>query len=163
MKEALSQDRREELKRIARVDVTVSAAALEQARMRLGTAALTRLVRLEIGELRQHVLAGGDAGSLDSLIEAVKRRVGAVLATRARRVINATGVVLHTNLGRAPMSEQVAAEMASTCAGYLSVEIDLSTGLFLPGKFFSNYEHDTLGGEFNSPAFGGRLLGSVRF
>ncbi len=128
MKEALSQDRREELQRIARVDVTVSAPALVQARTRLGTAALTRLVRLEIGELRRQVLGGGEAGTLDALVEAVKRRVGAVLATRARRVINATGVVLHTNLGRAPLSEQVAAEMAASCAGYLSIEIDLSTG-----------------------------------
>ncbi|TAN22062.1 MAG: L-seryl-tRNA(Sec) selenium transferase [Acidobacteria bacterium] len=45
-----------------------------------------------------------------------------------RRVINATGVVLHTNLGRAPLAAAVAARMAEIASGYSNLELDLTTG-----------------------------------
>ena len=58
---------------------------------------------------------------------AVAARLQGVLAPRLRRVINASGVILHTNLGRAPLS-QVAVDALSVAAGYSNVELDLETG-----------------------------------
>jgi L-seryl-tRNA(Ser) seleniumtransferase len=47
---------------------------------------------------------------------------------RLRPVLNATGVVLHTNLGRAPMAEEACAQVARVASGYCNLEFDLSTG-----------------------------------
>jgi L-seryl-tRNA(Ser) seleniumtransferase len=47
---------------------------------------------------------------------------------RLRRVINATGVVLHTNLGRAPLSASALAHICETAAGYSNLELDLESG-----------------------------------
>jgi L-seryl-tRNA(Ser) seleniumtransferase len=58
---------------------------------------------------------------------AVAARLQREVAPRLRRVINASGVILHTNLGRAPLS-QVAVDALSVAAGYSNVELDLETG-----------------------------------
>jgi L-seryl-tRNA(Ser) seleniumtransferase len=58
----------------------------------------------------------------------VARSVEAALDARARRVINGTGVVLHTNLGRAPLSAAAVDALRASAGGYTSVEIDLATG-----------------------------------
>jgi L-seryl-tRNA(Ser) seleniumtransferase len=52
----------------------------------------------------------------------------ALLAVRQRAVINATGVILHTNLGRAPLSADGAERMAATASGYSNLELDLGDG-----------------------------------
>jgi L-seryl-tRNA(Ser) seleniumtransferase len=58
---------------------------------------------------------------------AVEARLRALIAPRLRRVINATGVILHTNLGRAPLS-QAAVDALAIAAGYTNLELDLETG-----------------------------------
>lgn len=58
----------------------------------------------------------------------VRRRVQLLGRSQIRRVINATGVLLHTNLGRAPLSPAAAAAGADIAAGYANVELDLASG-----------------------------------
>ena len=58
---------------------------------------------------------------------AVGARLSALVAPRLRRVINGTGVVLHTNLGRAPLS-RAAMDALRVAAGYSNLELDLETG-----------------------------------
>ncbi|MEO8085117.1 MAG: L-seryl-tRNA(Sec) selenium transferase [Ardenticatenales bacterium] len=70
----------------------------------------------------------GRPPALDALVADVTARLSALLAPRPRRVVNATGVVLHTNLGRAPVSAAAAAAMAEAAAGYNDLEYDLATG-----------------------------------
>jgi len=65
---------------------------------------------------------------VDDLVAEVSRRIAVILAPRPRRVVNATGVILHTNLGRAPVSRAAAAAMAEAAAGYNDLEYDLATG-----------------------------------
>ncbi len=69
---------------------------------------------------------GGDGGT-SSREAAVAARLAALTAPRLRRVINATGVILHTNLGRAPLS-QAAVEALAVAGGYSNLEMDLETG-----------------------------------
>ena len=56
------------------------------------------------------------------------RRLDARAQSTLRTVINATGVILHTNLGRAPLSRAALDRMAAAGAGYASVEYDLAAG-----------------------------------
>jgi L-seryl-tRNA(Ser) seleniumtransferase len=102
--------------------------SLEPARRRLGSEALTRLTRRTIDRARAAVKEGAPCPSIEEAAAEVARAAAAVLAKRARPVINATGVVLHTNLGRAPLSRAAAEAVAASAGRYTSIEIDLETG-----------------------------------
>jgi len=70
----------------------------------------------------------GDAPDGDTLARAAAARARAVSAPALRRVLNATGIVLHTNLGRAPLAEPARGAVAEIAAGYSSLEYDLAAG-----------------------------------
>jgi L-seryl-tRNA(Ser) seleniumtransferase len=83
---------------------------------------VTRAARLLLDVVRE----GGEAPP--DWVEAVRARVAKDDRGKLRRVINATGVVLHTNLGRAPLSPRAAAAVSAIAHGYANVELDLETG-----------------------------------
>jgi len=87
--------------------------------------ALKRAARTLVESARAAILEGQDPGPVGA--EQVVRSAAELSRMPLRRVINATGVVLHTNLGRAPLAAEVlrAAEIAT---GYSNLELDLSTG-----------------------------------
>jgi L-seryl-tRNA(Ser) seleniumtransferase len=62
------------------------------------------------------------------IVAAVVEKVETALAPSLRRVINASGVVLHTNLGRAPLSHAAVAQITATAAGYSNLEYDITRG-----------------------------------
>ncbi|MGO8995064.1 MAG: L-seryl-tRNA(Sec) selenium transferase [Polyangiaceae bacterium] len=117
-----------DLSKLPRVDRVVANGALERARTRLGTRAVTDLARRAIGEARRRARDGEAAPSEDDVAQEVARGVEEALLARGRRVINATGVVLHTNLGRAPLSAAAVEALRASAGGYTSIEIDLATG-----------------------------------
>ena len=82
------------------------------------------LVRREIAAARARVQHGGEAGNVREIVAAAADRVR---SARIRRVINATGVVIHTNLGRAPLGDEAVAA-AAEAAGTAALEFDLTTG-----------------------------------
>lgn len=88
-------------------------------------------VREEIDALRQKLLRAEPVdghGDLQRIAERVVRRVQEQTQPRLRKVINATGIVLHTNLGRAPVAEEAARAAYEAARGYLNLELDLQTG-----------------------------------
>jgi len=87
-----------------------------------GAARVALAAREVVAEARTRAVADG-APSLDAL----RARVRAQLRIRVEGVINATGVVLHTNLGRAPWSAR-AVEAARSASGYALLELDAETG-----------------------------------
>jgi len=65
---------------------------------------------------------------LPDIVEAVKERLRRLTAPSLRPVINATGIPLHTNLGRAPLSDQAAQAMYEAARNYVNLELDLESG-----------------------------------
>ena len=80
------------------------------------------VARAELEARRAEVLAGA-TDDVDLVARARAR-----LAPSLRRVINATGVIVHTNLGRAPLALEAQAAVARAAAGFSNLELDLSTG-----------------------------------
>jgi L-seryl-tRNA(Ser) seleniumtransferase len=98
-----------------------------------GQIPVTDAVRTVLASLREEIAAGrldekGVNLALSGLDDAVAREVRQALKYSLRTVINATGVILHTNLGRAPLPASVLEHIRHIAAGYSNLEFDLETG-----------------------------------
>ncbi len=89
---------------------------------------VVELVRQELDEARSRIRSGNPAPRHDEIIAAISKRVESLTEDWPRHVINATGVVLHTNLGRSPLSEDAIRAMQRAAQGYSDLELDLPTG-----------------------------------
>ena len=119
----MDRDIQDQLKSLPSVDEAVRALEEEQ-----GGAhprwALVEAVRVEIDAVRERILDGSaDGAALDH--GAVVRRVEALLAPSLHPVINATGVVVHTNLGRSPLAREVLDRVVRIASGYSNLEYDV--------------------------------------
>ena len=90
--------------------------------------AVLGLVRSEIESARDAIRNGHSAPDLDTLAGAVERRASSLWRSLPTPVINATGVILHTNLGRAPLSDDSIEAMRAASEGYGDLEFDLQSG-----------------------------------
>ena len=98
-----------------------------------GTIAVTDAARVVLTSLRDEISAGqldenGVDLALSGLDRAVQRRVQQALSYSLRAVINATGVILHTNLGRAPLAASVLEHIREAARGYSNLEFDIELG-----------------------------------
>lgn len=142
------------LRSLPSIDALLRTPEARALRERFGARTLTALARIVTDELRAELSSRGgddggakvDEGTADAasklssdvgltretlLAEAARRLAFAAerdAAGGVRRVVNATGVVLHTNLGRAPLSEEARRRVASEAAGYCAIEYDVETG-----------------------------------
>ncbi|MGH0031539.1 MAG: L-seryl-tRNA(Sec) selenium transferase [Myxococcota bacterium] len=90
--------------------------------------AATEGARRALADARERIAAGEPAPTADALVEAAAA-IGANLARpHPSRVVNATGIVLHPNLGRAPLAPEAAAAVARAATGYGDLELDLASG-----------------------------------
>jgi L-seryl-tRNA(Ser) seleniumtransferase len=88
-------------------------------------------VRSFLDDLRseiQHTAAEVKFPDVKELAQRIAERILEAEKPRLRPVINATGVLLHTGLGRAPLADEAIAEMAAVARDYASVELDLASG-----------------------------------
>jgi L-seryl-tRNA(Ser) seleniumtransferase len=86
------------------------------------------LVRQQLDEARQRIRHGGEAPTPSEMADAVCREIQSVAQAEPRHVINATGVIVHTNLGRAPLSQAAVDAMVRAAQGYSNLELDLESG-----------------------------------
>lgn len=85
--------------------------------------------RHQIEEMRMRIVAGEDVrGDPRQMADVVAERAARLRGGSLRRVINATGVVLHTNLGRAPLAFEAAETAGWIGSGYSNLELELETG-----------------------------------
>src|SRR5882724_1569786 len=81
--------------------------------------------RKVVARARELIQAGDNPGDLAAQLQA---ELSAARAPHLRRVINATGVIVHTNLGRAPLAEEALARVVEAGRGYSNLEYDLAAG-----------------------------------
>jgi L-seryl-tRNA(Ser) seleniumtransferase len=130
------QDASLRLRAIPSVDELLGQPRLLALAEKSGRELLTQVVRNVCGELRNRLKTepaqtnapGTATCELAHLESRVIAEVERILAPSLRRVINATGVVLHTNLGRAPLSPAAATEIAETATHYSNLEYDIPRG-----------------------------------
>ncbi|MFS8665825.1 MAG: L-seryl-tRNA(Sec) selenium transferase, partial [Limnochordales bacterium] len=116
------------LRRLPAVDQLLKAPAVAAAAQRLPRPLVVDAVRAAVAEARQRILAGAPPPDGPALAQRAAAHVHALRRRLLTPVINATGVVLHTNLGRAPLSRASIAAMEAVAAGYSNLEYEIETG-----------------------------------
>ena len=86
---------------------------------------LVSAARSALSRAREELLAGAEPGDL---VERVESELAAARGARLRRAINATGVIIHTNLGRAPLAREALERVSAVAGGYSNLEYDLGEG-----------------------------------
>ena len=126
------------LKKIPKVDALLRSPALAQTVAQYGDLPVTEGIRGELDALRQGILAGQTAAVPEHavLCRQIRNRVQRNALPSFRGVINGTGIILHTNLGRACLSDKAAKAVYEASRAYTNLEYDLQTG-----KRGSRYSH----------------------
>lgn len=119
------------LQAIPSVDQLLKTDSAAKLRVVVGAERLTEIARQITDDIRREIQRSGATPDRQTLISDAVRKLEQFRESETsagiRRVINATGVVLHTNLGRAPLSESARTAVANA-AGYCTVEFDPQTG-----------------------------------
>lgn len=132
-----NQDQAKLLRSLPSIDALLRTESARALRDKIGVHHLTELARVVTDELRASLQredaseSNGDYSREALLAEAERRLQHAArldASTALRRVINASGVIIHTNLGRAPLSEAARRRIAEEAAGYCTLEYDTQTG-----------------------------------
>jgi len=115
------------------VDEAVRASALLPLVEAHGASAVTDAARSVLARLREEISSGLLDSSavrvaLQGLNTAIEKQLALSLSYSLRTVINATGVILHTNLGRAPLAAPALQHITETAAAYSNLEFDVETG-----------------------------------
>lgn len=121
------------LRNLPSVDELLRSAIASEIMTEAGERHATTAVRKAIDEIRLEIaVRPGDDHTKHALLAEAKSKLSGLWQgeqlTRMRRVINATGVVIHTNLGRAPLSESARRALVDAASGYCTLEYDLGSG-----------------------------------
>ncbi|MBN2081239.1 L-seryl-tRNA(Sec) selenium transferase [bacterium] len=118
------------LRQLPQVDAVLSQPALAQPLSTFRHAVVTRLVRDELARLRERLKRGKQAAipQPDELAQRVANRLAELSRPLLKPTVNATGIVLHTNLGRALLSSRAQQAVADITGAYSNLELDLTTG-----------------------------------
>ena len=116
------------------VDELLQSPELTPLLAREGQPALADAVRAVLDQLRNEIAAGNlatDAAvqiAVAGLPDAITRQLRSAMEFSLKQVINATGVILHTNLGRAPLAQAAIKRIAEVAGGYSNLEFDIAEG-----------------------------------
>ena len=117
-----------EFRHLPSVDRVLSEERLKQLGETYPHILLVNLARQRLERERLSIAAGKTCSSIDEIVESLCAQVRALENPSLRPVINATGVILHTNLGRAPLSSEATMAMGTVAKGYSNLEFNLDSG-----------------------------------
>jgi L-seryl-tRNA(Ser) seleniumtransferase len=120
-------------RQLSSVDELVRRSGLAKLASQQGQVTVADAARVVLARLREGIAAGrldadGLALALSGIADAIEREVHRALQYSLRPVINATGVILHTNLGRAPLAASTIDHIRETALSYSNLEFDVETG-----------------------------------
>lgn len=117
------------LKKLPSVDRVLSHPAMQSLVERYLRNVVVDLIRSQLEELRANLLQyGGPVPNVEDVATKVVSKANEAWRASPQPVINATGVIIHTNLGRAPLSKDSVEAFQSIATGYTDLEIDLESG-----------------------------------
>jgi L-seryl-tRNA(Ser) seleniumtransferase len=131
-KRAISTEQSELLRQIPSVDELLAQPRLAELAKRVDRNLVVEVARAVLSNLRARIAGESNVAVIGlgatSVEELITSEVERILARSLQPVINATGVILHTNLGRAPITESVVEEFRRTAAQYSNLEYNLEAG-----------------------------------
>jgi L-seryl-tRNA(Ser) seleniumtransferase len=119
---------RDALRRLPAVAAVLEDEALQESVRARGHDAVVRAVRAAIEEARGGLLAGKELSADAASLALRSLKLLEEDRPRLRPVLNATGILLHTGLGRAPLAQEAIAAVVSVAGGYCNLELDLDEG-----------------------------------
>ncbi|MFC1929026.1 L-seryl-tRNA(Sec) selenium transferase [Chloroflexota bacterium] len=117
-----------EFRQLPSVDKVLSDKRIKQLEEIYPRELLVNLIRQRLERDRLAIIAGKPRASIDEMVESICTQVCNLESPSLRPVINATGVILHTNLGRALLSREAVAAMDAVALGYCNLEFDIESG-----------------------------------
>ncbi len=122
-------DRQAQLRRLPSVDSLLARHEVQQLVEVYSRELVVQAIRTQLEEARQGILASAPVDACESaLLQGIESILRRQRKSTLRSVINATGVIIHTNLGRALLSDSAQAAVGAVARAYNSLEFDLETG-----------------------------------
>jgi L-seryl-tRNA(Ser) seleniumtransferase len=121
------------MRRVPSVDAVLKESALEALAAEYGRKPVTDAVRTAVEEVRQQLLAQpaldfDEPALRGQIVAAAREQIEAVMRPYYRRAVNATGIILHTGLGRAVLSGKALDQIQQTLGSYSLIQVDRETG-----------------------------------
>lgn len=116
------------LRQIPAVDRLLTNSDIKQLMAATNEDLVKHAIRNVIDEARQKALECGEVMTLDEILQKVRAHVNYIFQPSLRSVINGSGIVLHTNLGRAPLGIELLEEVKEVLSGYNNLEFNLNNG-----------------------------------
>ncbi|KNZ68986.1 L-seryl-tRNA selenium transferase [Thermincola ferriacetica] len=129
-------DKNRLLRQLPAINIILQTAEIQALIREYGHPLVSEAAGEVVQQLREKILKAAEEDyrgldqeiTLKNIIAMLMQRVYEKVQPRLRRVINATGIVLHTNLGRAILGQKVTEALTEVASGYSNLELDLSTG-----------------------------------
>ena len=121
-------DTQNEFASLPSVDKLLNTRAVRELAPKYGRELTTAAIRASLADARREIQSGGHGPSQQALLSVISERLEAWGRPTLRPAINATGVIIHTNLGRSPLCADALAAMVAVGEGYSNLEYDLPAG-----------------------------------
>ena len=118
----------EKLRKIPGVDKLLNHPKLKKIKYEFGKEIVVYCIRTVLQNIRKQALQGNEINDTDEIIQKIQKEITKIIDGSLKPVVNATGIILHTNLGRAPFGKKIFREIESVLTGYSNLEFDLKTG-----------------------------------
>ncbi len=121
-------DAQNELRKLPGIDKLISDKQIAELRQEFRHEVIVDVARSYLEELRTKVTNGSPISSYNDIVDTIAKHIKSLGIVGPKPLLNATGVILHTNLGRAPLSDEALSAMKTASEGYSNLEFDLSSG-----------------------------------